>query len=331
MLHDCAAVVTGGAGFIGSYLTEELLKRKCRVTVIDDFSTGSPRNIRRLKSNPSLIVVKEDLKRPRKLAGIIAGNDLIFHLAANPEVRVGQTDPKVHFEENVFATFNVLEAVRRAGKEKTLVFSSTSTVYGEAVQMPTPEDYGPLVPISTYGASKLASEALIVSFAHTFGHRALILRLANIIGPRSDHGVIVDFIKKIHANPKELEILGDGRQKKSYMYITDLIDAVIHLTGLFVETSDKTAIYNVGTQDSVTVKEIAEIVVSEMHCSSVRLSFTGGVDGGRGWKGDVKNMCLSIQKLLDTGWKPRYSSEQAVRLASRKISHSCMLVEDTSS
>jgi UDP-glucose 4-epimerase len=185
--------------------------------------------------------------------------------------------------------------------------------------MPTPEDYGPLIPISTYGASKLASEALMTSYAHTFGHRALILRFANIVGPRSSHGVIVDFVRKLRANPAELEILGDGTQKKSYMYITDLVDAVVHLTGRFLERSDTSAIYNVGTEDSVTVKEIAGLVIKEMNLQKVRFKFTGGVDGGRGWRGDVKNMCLSTEKLLATGWKPRYSSREAVRLASRKI------------
>jgi UDP-glucose 4-epimerase len=212
MLKSCRAVVTGGAGFIGSYLTEELLKRACQVTVIDDFSSGSMKNLASLTGNSSLKVVREDLKNPRKLDKIVKKHDLIFHLAANPEVRVGQTAPKVHFEENVLATFNLLEAVRRAGAEKTLIFTSTSTVYGEASMMPTPEDYGPLIPISTYGASKLASEALITSYVHTFNLKGLVLRLANVVGAKSNHGVIFDFAKKISENSEELEILGDGTQ-----------------------------------------------------------------------------------------------------------------------
>jgi UDP-glucose 4-epimerase len=228
---------------------------------------------------------------------------------------VGETEPKVHFEENVVVTFNLLEAIRRVGLERTLVFTSTSTVYGEASQVPTPEDYGPCVPISTYGGSKLACEALITSYVHTFNHKGLILRLANIIGPRSKHGVIYDFITKLLKNPEELEILGDGRQEKSYLYITDLISALMHLTEHSLESREKTAIYNVGSKDKITVKEIAEIVAREMECSKVRYRFTGGVDGGRGWKGDVKNMQLSIQKIVDSGWKPKYSSKQAVELA----------------
>jgi UDP-glucose 4-epimerase len=319
MLQNSRVIVTGGAGFIGSHLTEELLKSNCKVTVIDDFSAGRMENIQHLKGNPSLRVVRMDLKSPRKLAEIVRKHDLIFHLAANPEVRVGETDPRMHFEENVLVTFNLLETIRQAGAEKIVVFASTSTVYGEASQIPTREDYGPLIPISTYGATKLASEALITSYVHTFNHRALILRLANVIGPRSNHGVIFDFIQKILVNSAELEILGDGTQEKSYLYITDLIGAMMHLTEVFQQGGEKTAIYNVGSKDRITVEQIAKIVARETGHPKIRLRFTGGVDGGRGWKGDVKNMQLSIQKLLGTGWKPRYSSEQAVKLAAHEL------------
>jgi UDP-glucose 4-epimerase len=285
--------------------------------VIDNFSAGTMKNIHHLAKNPLLKIVKEDLKNPRLLGKIVAENEVIFHLAANPEVRVGQTEPKVHFEENVGVTFNLLEAMRRGKVEKTLIFTSTSTVYGEASQVPTPEDYGPCVPISTYGGSKLASEALITSYMHTFDHSGLILRLANVIGPRSNHGVIYDFITKILKNPEELEILGDGRQEKSYLYITDLISAIMHLAECPVESRGKTSIYNVGSEDTITVKDIAKLVAKEMGCARLRYRFTGGVDGGRRWKGDVKNMQLSIQKIVSSGWKPKYSSRQAVELAVR--------------
>ena len=319
MLKGWRVLVTGGAGFIGSYLTSELLKRGCQVTVIDDFSAGSMENLGRLTESSSLKVVSEDLKTPRKLDKIVKENVLIFHLAANPEVRVGQTAPKVHFEENVLVTFNLLEAVRRAGGERTLVFTSTSTVYGEASMMPTPEDYGPLIPISTYGGSKLASEALIASYVHTFNLKGLVLRLANVVGGKSNHGVIFDFVKKISEDSGELEILGDGTQEKSYLYVTDLVEAMMHLTERGFEGSGKTAIFNVGSEDRVTVKEIARVVAGEMGCPKIRFRFTGGVDGGRGWKGDVKNMQLSIKKLLDSGWTPKHSSIQAVELAAHEL------------
>ncbi len=312
-------VVTGGAGFIGSHLTEELLKEGHRVTVLDNFSNGKTENLQHVRGNPQLKIIKEDLKKPKKLGRLVDSSDTIFHLAANPEVKLGETDPRTHFEENIFATFNLLEAVRKSEKPKTLIFASTSTVYGEAEKVPTPEDYGPLLPISTYGASKLACEALMASYAHTFNHRALILRFANIIGPRSNHGVIVDFIKKIKANPHELTILGDGKQEKSYLYITDCVEAIMHLTETFSKTARAIDVFNIGSDDKVTVTQIAKTVATIMKTPRIKFKFTGGVDGGRGWKGDVKTMQLSIDKLVKTGWKLTYTSRQAVKLAAKTL------------
>jgi UDP-glucose 4-epimerase len=313
------AVVTGGAGFIGSHLTEKLLKENHRVTVVDDFSSGTPENLRHLIDNPSLTIVEEDLCKPLQLRRVVEQHEVIFHLAANPEVRVGETEPRIHFEQNILATFNLLESVRQAKTGKVIVFTSTSTVYGEPSKIPTSEDYAPLIPISTYGASKLACEALIASYAHTFNQRALILRVANIVGQRSNHGVIVDFIKKIKTNPKQLEVLGDGTQEKSYLHIEDFIGAAIHLTDNFLRSTKKVDIYNVGSCDRINVKEIAEIVADEMDHPNLQFKFTGGVDGGRGWKGDVKTMQLSIEKLIQTGWKPKYTSGQAVKIATKEL------------
>lgn len=316
---SCKSLVTGGAGFIGSHLVERLLKEGYRVTIFDNLRNGKVENVKSSLKSRNLTLVKEDLKKPKKLNQAVEDSRIIFHLAANPEVRIGETDPKVHFEENIFATFNLLEAIRKTRKPKIIVFASTSTVYGEASQIPTAENYGPLVPISLYGASKLACEALIASYVYTFDHRALILRLANIIGPRSTHGVIVDFIRKIRTDPDKLEILGDGTQEKSYMYITDCINAIMHLTYNFVKSTKKIDVYNLGSSDTITVKEIADIVAQEMKAPEIRSKFTGGVDGGRGWKGDVKHMQLAINKLIQTGWKPKYGSAQAVRLSAKAL------------
>ena len=318
-MADRMMLVTGGAGFIGSHLTEELLKQGNRVAVLDNFSNGKTENLQHLLHNPMLTLVKEDLKRPKKLGQLLSESDTIYHLAANPEVRLGETDPKTHFEENILATFNLLEAMRKARKPKTIIFASTSTVYGEATRVPTPEDYGPLLPISTYGATKLACEALITSYAHTFNHRALIIRLANVIGPRSNHGVIIDFIKKIRTDPNQLVILGDGKQEKSYLYITDCIKAFIHLTKTFSKSTERFDVYNLGSNDKVTVTEIAKTIAQEMNTPEIEYRYTGGVDGGRGWKGDVKTMQLSVDKLVKTGWKPIYTSSQAVRLATKAL------------
>jgi UDP-glucose 4-epimerase len=232
---------------------------------------------------------------------------------------MGETEPEVHIEENILVTFRLLEAIRKSICPKIIVFASTSTIYGEATQIPTPENYGPLFPISTYGASKLACEALITSYAYTFNHRALNLRFANVIGKRSDHGVIVDFIKKIKADSQQLEILGDGTQKKSYLHVQDCVDAMIHLTEYFCKGDRKVDVYNVGSSDTITVKEIAEIVASTMKHPKINFKFSGGVDGGRGWRGDVKTMQLSINKLLKTGWKPKYTSRQSVELAAKEL------------
>lgn len=312
------ALVTGGAGFLGSHLVDRLMLAGCNVTVLDNLSTGSLNNIRRWLGNERFRFVKGDLKNMSDIEEALENVEVVFHFAANPEVRVGETDPSVHFNENLVATFNVLEAMRKSVLAKTLVFASTSTVYGDVTVMPTPENYGPLVPISTYGASKLGCEALAFSYAYTFDIHALILRIANVVGFRSNHGVIVDFIRKLKADPKQLQILGDGTQKKSYLHVEDCIDAVLHATKCFLEEQKKAEVYNVGSADQIEVGRIAEIVAEEMGLENVKFMFTGGVDGGRGWFGDVKYMHLCINKLLTTGWKPKYNSEQAVRLATKE-------------
>ena len=312
-------LVTGGAGFIGSHLVDRLMTDGKNVTVFDNLSNGSLKNLERWLGNKGFRFIKGDLKNPNDIEKAVEDIELVFHLAANPEVRVGETDPSIHFQENLMATFNLLEAMRKCASAKTLVFASTSTVYGEAEVFPTPEDYGPSIPISTYGASKLGCEALASSYAHTFGLRTLILRVANVVGSRANHGVIIDFVNKLETDPKKLEILGDGTQKKSYLHIEDFIDATLHVTSRFLDDGKKADVYNVGSVDQVEVKKIAEIVADEVGLRDVKFVFTGGVDGGRGWLGDVKIMLLSIDKLMKTGWKAKYNSEQAIRLAVKAI------------
>jgi UDP-glucose 4-epimerase len=312
-------LITGGAGFIGSHLTPRLISQTSKVTILDNLSVGKIENIKQWFDSLRFTFVEGNLKNPKDIIKAILGSKIVFHLAANPEVRVGETDPHVHFQENLVATFNLLEAMRKNKTAKTIVFTSTSTIYGEATILPTAEDYGPLIPISTYGATKLGCEALITSYAHTFNLQALILRLANIVGPGANHGVIPDFIRKLQTNPNRLEILGDGNQKKSYLYIDDCIDAILHTTKTFLKNKHKVEIYNISCNDQITVKRIAEIVAEEMHLPNVNFSFTGGVNGGRGWKGDVKTMRLSTEKLAKTGWKPKHNSEQAIRLATRSL------------
>jgi len=305
-------LVTGGAGFIGSHLSEALLKLGYHVMIIDNFSSGSLNNIAHLIKGRKVDLIQGDCTKPKDVRKALTDIDVVFHFAANPEVRLELNDPKTCFQQNVHSTHVVLEEMRKSNIH-TIVFASTSTVYGDAKKIPTPEDYTPLEPISIYGASKLASEALISSYAHTYNKKAVILRLANIVGPRSRHGVIIDFIIKLRNN-LELEILGDGTQTKSYLYIDDCIEAILKAC----KVSDKAVeVFNIGSEDQITVKRIAEIVVEEMGLNGVKFKFTGGVDGGRGWVGDVKNMILDISKIKSRGWKPRYNSEEAIRLATR--------------
>jgi len=311
--------ITGGAGFIGSHLVDELSENDVEVVVYDNLSVGRIENITRWLKNPNFSLVRKDLLKSEKLlSSTLFGCETIFHLAANPEVRIGSQNPKIHYEQNVTATFNLLEAIRKFDDVETFVFTSSSTVYGEPKKIPTPEDYAPLEPISVYGASKLASEALIMSYAHTYGFNAVVYRLANIVGSRMKHGVIHDFLNKLSKNPRKLEILGDGTQTKSYLDVEDCIDAM--LLGAS-KHHDRVDIYNVGSEDQVNVKEIADIVCREMNLKRVKYVFTGGVDGGRGWKGDVKVMLLSIERLKKTGWKPKLSSRQAVEKTVKSLCH----------
>ncbi len=308
------AFVTGGAGFIGSHLVEELLSRGWRVVVLDNLSTGTLENLEQVRKNPNLKFIRGDCLSQRDLERSMEGCEIVFHLAANPEVRIGAVNPSVDLEQNVIATFRVLEVMRKLGINK-IVFTSSSTVYGDAEIVPTPENVPPR-PISTYGASKLACESLISSYCHCFDFSALIFRLANIVGARSRHGVIWDFIQKLRRNPHELEILGDGTQRKSYLHVKDCIQAILHCLDKFEEGFE---VFNLGSEDQVTVKEIAGIVVRMMGLEDVRFRFTGGVKGGRGWLGDVKIMLLDISKIKGLGWRPSGGSREAVELAAREL------------
>ncbi len=304
-------LVTGGAGFIGSHLVDRLMELGWKVRVLDDLSAGSLENIGRWLNHESFEFIEGDMRDPGIVGEAVEGVDAVFHLAANPEVRIGSQSPELLYETNVLITYNLLNAMR-SSSARYLVFTSSSTVYGDASVIPTPENYAPLEPISVYGGAKLAAEALISGYAHTFGFRALIFRLANIIGERSNHGVIYDFINKLRKNPGELEILGDGTQRKSYLHVSDTVDGMLHIFEHFRESDRTVDFYNLGNDDWITVREIAEIVSEGMGLKPA-FRFTGGVDGGRGWKGDVKFMRLSIEKAKETGWSPRLDSYEAVR------------------
>lgn len=309
MLEDMSILVTGGAGFIGSHLLDRLLETS-RVTVLDNFSSGRRDHIAHALDHPRFTLVEADLFDARTLEATLAGKDFVFHLAANPDVKLGAEDTKIHLQQNILATYSLLEAMRKTGVKK-IAFTSTSTIYGEASLVPTPENYGPLKPISLYGASKLACEALISSYCHTFDMQSWIFRFANIVGRRGTHGVLVDFINKLNKNSTELEILGSGQQRKSYLDVKDCVGAMVHAVE---HSSDQTNIFNIGSNDAVDVTEIADVVVESMGLEGVKYMYTGGFNG-RGWRGDVKVMQLSIEALSSLGWIPGHNSRESIKAA----------------
>ena len=307
-------LVSGGAGFIGSHLVDELLKRGFRVRVVDNLSSGSLENISHNIGSKNFEFVRGDLKNPEDSLKAVKDVEIVYHLAANPEVRVSTTAPEIHFKENIITTFNLLEACRKVDTVKKLVFASSSTVYGDAKVFPTPENHE-LKPISVYGASKAACESLICSYAYLYGFKAASLRYANIVGPRLSHGVVFDFLMKLKGDPNVLKVLGDGTQKKSYLYISDAIEATLLVTDKLTKRFET---YNIGNEDWITVAEIAEIV-SKIAGLKPKIIFTGGTRDGRGWPGDVKYMLLSIEKIKELGWKPKHTSREAIELTAKAL------------
>ncbi|MGC9112680.1 NAD-dependent epimerase/dehydratase family protein [Acidilobus sp.] len=303
-------LVTGGAGFIGSHLVELLVEEGHDVTVVDNLSTGRLEFLKDVMGNPHLRFIRADLTSPEVAKEVTKGADAVVHLAANPEVRIGSQSPESIYLQNVQMTYNVLEGMRANGV-KAIAFASSSTVYGEASVIPTPEDYGPCYPISVYGGSKLASEGLISGYAFTFDWTAVSYRLANVVGPRSTHGVIYDFINKLRKDPTRLEVLGDGSQSKSYVHVSDTVRAMYQLFMKVLEKGVRYEAFNIGTPDRISVLEIAKIVAETMGLSP-QIYTTGGVDGGRGWKGDVKIMQLSIEKAVSWGWSLQIGSSRDV-------------------
>jgi UDP-glucose 4-epimerase len=308
-------LVTGGAGFIGSHMVDALLKRGHEVSVLDNLSSGRKEFLDHCMDRIDFLEM--DLVKDKGLVDVLADVDQVYHVAANPDVRIGADDTWTSVEQNIIATYNLLEAMRKArsGDIPSIAFTSTSTVYGNATVLPTPEDYGPLMPISQYGASKLSAEAIISAFSDNFGIKASVFRFANVVGSRSTHGILFDFYHKLIKDPTRLEILGDGLQRKSYIHVSDCVEGVIHATE---EQKTDFEYYNVGTEDFVEIKQIPGVVTEAMGLTGVEYVYTGGHKGA-GWKGDVKYMSLAVDKILATGWTYRYNSKQSLEKAVREI------------
>jgi UDP-glucose 4-epimerase len=302
--------LSGGAGFLGSHFIRRLLGRADvrRVVIFDNFSSGKESHLSGLRRDKRLEVVAGDLKEKEAVVAAMRGCELVIHLAANPDIAKAVDQPDIDFWEGTFLAQNVLEAMRITGARRML-YTSGSGVYGENAEVAFSESYGPCVPISTYGASKLACEALISAYCHMFGMTCRAFRFANVVGPRQTHGVGYDFVRRLRADPSHLRILGDGSQSKSYIHVDDVLDAVLAADG---SGDRKYDIFNVATGDYITVREIADIAVrvSGLDPRSVRYDFTGG---DRGWKGDVPVVRFDCSKIHGLGWRSRRTSAEAVR------------------
>jgi UDP-glucose 4-epimerase len=303
---------TGGAGFIGSHLVDRLVSEGHEVMVYDNLSSGSKVFAQHHFGKKGFQLIEADLLDFNTLKETIANHDVIFHLGANPEARLGIENTELDLKQETIATYNVLEAMRVNGIKK-IVFSSSGCIYGETPVIPLPEDYGPVLPISLYGAGKLASEGLISAFCHTFDMQAWIFRFANIVGERTTHGVIFDFINKLKQNPRELEILGDGKQCKPYLHVSDCVDGIIYG---FRNSHDKVNVFNLGCSTATNVTTIARMLVDEMNLKAVKFKYTGG---DRGWPGDVPQVRFNVDKINNLGWKAKYTSDEAVRRAIKDI------------
>ncbi|MDB2262049.1 NAD-dependent epimerase/dehydratase family protein [Halorubrum ezzemoulense] len=303
-LADANILVTGGAGLIGSHLSAKLAENGASVRVVDDLSKGTQA---RVPNDAEFI--HADLTDPQGVAEVLTEEiDIVFHLAAFTDTNY-DNDRKL-FEENTAMTYNILERMENVGVSN-IAFTSSSTVYGEAPR-PTSEDFAPMEPISIYGSSKLADEALLSTYAHSYDFTVWVFRFANIVGPHQRGTVIPDFIQKLADDPSELTILGNGRQEKSYLHVTECVDAIQHV---IETTADDLNTYNLGTRTTTSVTEIADIVSDELELDPT-YSFTGG---DRGWTGDVPKMRLSIEKLSALGWEPTLSSHEAVRRATQEL------------
>jgi UDP-glucose 4-epimerase len=309
-------LVVGGAGFIGSHFVDRLLGATPapEVVVFDNFSSGRAWHLAHHADSNRLRVIKGDVKDLGALREAMAAVEVVIHLASNPDIARAATEPTVDFDQGTYLTNNVLEAMRQGGVRQIL-YASGSGVYGDLGTVEATEDHGPLRPISTYGASKLAGEALISAYSHMFGVVGSVFRFGNVVGNRQTHGVGFDFLNQLRQSPERLRILGDGRQSKSYVHVSDVVEAVLLAAAA---DGDRFRTYNVATGDYVTVREIAELAVEAMGlpAGSVVFDFTGG---DRGWKGDVPVVRLNTDRIRRLGWRNQMTSAEALRASMKAM------------
>jgi UDP-glucose 4-epimerase len=312
-------VVTGGAGFIGSHLTIRLVRAGQRVRVVDNFSTGQERFLDAVRGAPNLEVVRCDILDLPSLTEAMEGAEFVYHLAANADVRFGLQHPRKDLDHNTIGTFHVLEAMRQVGA-RHIVFSSTGSIYGEPSIHPTPEDAPFPIQTSLYGASKLAGEGLIEAYCEGFGFQSWIFRFVSILGEHYSHGHVFDFYRKLRANPRELEVLGDGHQKKSYLYVHDCLDAIELAVR---KAQDKVNIFNLGTDEYCEVNDSVRWICEALRVQPV-LRYTGGP---RGWVGDSPFIYLDTRRIRALGWQPTLSIREAVLRTLRYLEANPWLLE----
>ena len=304
-------LVTGGAGFIGSHLDDALIARGHNITAVDNLVLGRMENIQHLMAAPTFKFIKADLLDMEMMRKVFLDGcfDMVYHLAANSDIQKGGKDPMVDYNLTFNTTFNVLQLMKEYGVKK-LFFASTSAIYGETYDVLN-EDYGPLKPVSNYGAGKLASEAFISAFSSNEDIQVWITRFPNVVGERFTHGVIYDFIHKLQTNSNELEVLGNGEQCKPYVYVKDLVEGILHVID---HAKEKYNVYMLGSDTRTKVKEIAQMVIEEMGLNAT-IRYTGG---DRGWKGDVPEFRYDLTKVNNLGWIAPHNSNESVRLAIQK-------------
>jgi UDP-glucose 4-epimerase len=313
--------LAGGAGFIGSHFVDALLKQSNiqKVTIYDNFTSGKEWHYAQHKNDPRLHVIKADLKNAEQLTSALQGHDAIMHFASNPDIALAATNPSIDFVEGIYLTYQLIEAAR-INQVKRLIYISGSGVYGDVGTLPSREDEITMLPISTYGASKLGGEAFVTSYCHMFGLTACIFRFGNVVGPRQTHGVGYDFVNKLRQDPTKLVILGNGTQSKSYIHVDDITSAVLLANE---KMQGKYEIYNVDTGDYLTVSEIAKIAIKCMQLDdTVDLQYTGG---DRGWKGDVPIVRLSTDKIRALGWNCQRTSAQAIEASITSLKNQTQL------
>ena len=306
-------MIIGGAGFIGSHFTDALLadEATARVTLFDNFTSGRRWHYSEHQDDDRLAVVQGDANDLPALCETMAGHDLVIHLASNPYIAAAMKTPMIDFEQGTVITQYVLEAMRRTGVRR-IAYASGSGIYGDLGEVEASEDHGPLVPVSTYGASKLAGEAQISAYAHMFDLQGRVFRFGNVVGPRQTHGVGFDFLRRLRDDPTRLTVLGDGSQSKSYVLVTDVVAAVLTVLDSHLEAPFEC--FNVATGDYATVREIVQIALEVMEFDAARISIEYGTEP-RGWRGDIPVVRLSTERIRSLGWQPTTDSAGALRAA----------------